>query len=85
MTGDIGEPFVNFDLMDEIRQAESEGVIHLDVSLDNEYEEPHLSELERRMKPLDEVETYVVTKTLVKYHWQTFTKVLKAIKERGKQ
>ena len=76
MIAEIGEPFVNFDLMKDVGKAEKDGVIHLNVPLNNEYEESHLSELERLMRPLDEVETYVVTKTLVKYHKDTFVNTL---------
>lgn len=77
------EAFVDFALMSDIRKAEKAKVIHLNVSLDNEYEEPHLSELERRLIPFDEVETFVTVKTLVKYHRKTLLKTLEYMEKEG--
>lgn len=79
------ESFVDFALMKEITRAEDAGVIHLDIPLSNEYEEPYLSELKRRMKPLDEVETYVVVHTLVNYHRKLLVKILEYMNKEGEK
>ena len=70
------EPFVNFALMKDVKKAEKDGIIHPNAPLDSEYEENHLSELERRSRALDEVEDFVTIKTLIKYHKQLFVKIL---------
>lgn len=70
------EPFVNFALMDDVRKAEQAGVIHPNAPLDSEYEENHLSELERRFRALDEVEDFVTIATLVKHNRKLFVKIL---------
>lgn len=70
------EPFVNFALMNDVRKAEQAGVIHPNASLDNEYEENHLSELERRFRALDEVEDFVTIATLVKHNKKLFVEIL---------
>ena len=77
----VTEAFVDFDLMADIRKADKKGVIHINTSLDNEYEEPHLSELERRLIPFDEVEAFVTIKTLVKYHAKTLVKTLEYLQQ----
>lgn len=76
MTKIIDEPFVNFALMKDIQKAADAGIIHLNAPLDNEYEENHLSELERILKALDEVEDYITVKTLIKYHKDLFVRIL---------
>lgn len=70
------EPFVNFALMKDIQKAADAGIIHLNVPLDNEYEENYLSELERILKALDEVEDYITIKTLVKYRKDLLVRIL---------
>ena len=82
---DTREAFVDFALMREIGRAEKSGVIHLDIPLSNEYEEPHLSELERRMIPLDEVETYVAVHTLVNHHRKLLVKILEYMNKEGEK
>jgi hypothetical protein len=76
MTRVNDEPFVNFALMKDIQEAADAGIIHLNAPLDNEYEENHLSELERILKALDEVEDYITVKTLIKYHKDLFVRIL---------
>ena len=76
------EPFVNFALMKDIQKAIDAGIIHPNAE-DNEYEENHLSELERRMRALDEVEDYVTVKALVKHHRQTFVRILDYMNKEG--
>ena len=76
MTVDTGEAFVDFELMSDVRQAEKDQIIHLEVPLDNIYEEPHLSELARLLRNLDEVETYVAVKALVKHQRETLIRTL---------
>jgi len=84
MSAKIDESFVNFALMKDIRGAEKNGVIHLNVPLDNVYEEPHLSELERLLMAFDEVETYVAVKALIKHQREAFAKTLIYLERKGK-
>lgn len=61
------------------------GIIHPNAPLDSEYEENHLSELERRFRALDEVENYVTVKTLIKYHKKLFVKILEYMNKEGER
>lgn len=79
------EPFVNFALMNEVQKAYDDGIIHLNVPLNGEYEENHLSELERRLRPLDEVENYVAITTLIKYHRNLLVKILEYMNKEGEE
>ena len=79
------EPFVNFALMKDVRKAEAAGIIHPNAPLDSEYEENHLSELERRSRALDEVEDYVTIKTLIKYHRKLFVRILEYMNQEGEK
>lgn len=83
MTRVNDEPFVNFALMKDIQKAADAGIIHLNAPLDNEYEENHLSELERILKALDEVEDYITVKTLIKYHKDLFVRILEYMNKEG--
>ena len=83
MITDKNESFVNFALMKDVRGAEKDGVIHLNVPLDNVYEEPHLSELERLLRNLDEVETYVAVKALAKHQRNTLIRTLDYMQKKG--
>lgn len=85
MTAEANESFVNFALMKDVRVAEKDGVIHLNIPLDNVYEEPHLSELERLLRNLDEVETYVAVKALVKHQRATLIRTLEYMDKKGEQ
>lgn len=82
MTKMVDEPFVNFALIKDIQKAADAGIIHLNAPLDNEYEENHLSELERILKALDEVEDFIAVKTLVKYHKDLFVRILEYMNEK---
>ncbi len=77
--------FVNFSLMKELRGAEGAGVIHPNVPLDSEYEENHLSELERIAEALDEVEDYVTIYTLVKHRRELFVRILNYMNKEGEK
>lgn len=79
------EPAINFALMKDIRAAEAAGIIHPNAPLDSEYEENHLSELERILRALDEVEDYVTVKTLVKYNRKLFVRILEYMNEEGEK
>ena len=82
MTKMIDEPFVNFALMKDIQKAADAGIIHLNAPLDNEYEENHLSELERILKALDEVEDYIAVTMLIRYHKDLFVRILEYMNEK---
>ena len=84
MSIDVGEAFVNYALLKYIRKAFKARVFDEmgDVSED---EERHVSELERRMKALDEKEVFIATYTFVKYHKETVDKTLAFIEKEGEQ
>ena len=73
---------VNWVLASEIKQAIDEGVID---GMYSNFNEPSISELERRMKALDEIDTYVVIKTLVKYRRQLFVNILEYLNKKAKE
>lgn len=79
----IDEPAINFALMKDIQKAADAGVIKLNVPLDNEYEENHLSELDRILKALDEVEDYIAINTLIKHHRDLFIRILEYMNKEG--
>lgn len=79
------EPAINFSLMKDIRAAEAAGVIHPNAPLDTEIEEKYLSELERVLRVLDEVENYVAIRTLVDYHKPLFVKILEYMNKEGEK
>ena len=79
MSDGIGETFVNYGLCKDVDEAYEAGVFK-DNGIEGEDEDRHLSELERRMKALDEKEVYVTTKTFVTHHWETLKKSLKYLK-----
>lgn len=79
------EPAINFALMKDIKAAEAAGVIHPNAPLDTEIEEKYLSELERVLRVLDEVENYVAVKTLVNYHKQLLVKILDYMNKEGEK
>ena len=83
MTRVVDEPFVNFSLMKDIKKAQAAGIIHPNAPIESEYEENHLSELERILRALDEVEDYVAVKTLIKYNRKLFIRILEYMNEEG--
>lgn len=69
---------LNYTLLREIRQAIDAGVISAYYS---DFNEPSISELEARMKALDEIDVYTVIKTLVKYRRKLFVDILEYMNE----
>ena len=78
----IGDDFVNYALKRDLVKANKAKVFD-DLGDDSEQEDRHVSELERRMKALDDKETYIAVKTLIKNHSETFLKTLYYLKEEG--
>lgn len=76
----IGENFVNYSLLKDLKKAHKAGVFE-DMGDDSEQEDRFVSELERRMAALDEKETYIVVKTLVNHHRNTVIKTLEYLDE----
>lgn len=74
--------FIDFDLVKDIKKAHKAGVF-TDMGDESENEERHVSELERRMAALDEKETYVTIKTLVKHHRRTVIKTFEYMEKEG--
>ena len=81
MTAD--ESFVNYALMRKVDKAERDGVIRLNVPLDNKYEEPHLSKIERQMNHFDEAEVFVAVYSLVTSHRQELIRILDYMNKEG--
>jgi hypothetical protein len=75
--------FVNFSLTKELCRAEDAGVISPNMPIKSEYEENHLSELERIFEALDEVEDYVAVYTLVKYRKSLLIRILEYMNKEG--
>ena len=64
---------INYILLEEIKEAIDDGVIS---GMYSNFNEPSISELERRIKALDEIDVYVTIKTLVKYRRKLFVDIL---------
>ena len=75
---------INYLLLREIKDAIDAGVLNATYS---NFNEPSVSELECRIKALDEIDVYVVIKTLTKYRRQLFVDILEYMneQERGKK
>ena len=73
---------INYMLLKEIKQAIDAGVLNATYS---NFNEPSISELERRIKALDEIDVYVVIKTLVKYRRQLFVDILEYMNKTQKE
>ena len=84
MSVKVGEAFVNYALLKIIIRAFKARVFEEmgDVSED---EERHVSELERRMKALDEKEVFIAVSTFVKHHRKTVVKTLEFIEKEGEK
>lgn len=64
---------INYILLKEIKQAIDAGVLNATYS---NFNEPSISELERRIKALDEIDVYVVIKALVDHRRKLFVDIL---------
>lgn len=82
MSGDIGETFVDYALVQDVEKAHNAGVFE-DMGVDGEDEQRYISELKRRVTAFDEKSVYVAIKVFVTHHWDTLTKALKYIKKEG--
>lgn len=78
---DIGETLIDYRLKEDLEDAERAGVF-VDMSVPGENEDRHVSELGRRMKALDEKETYITVRALVMNHWETFSKSIQYLKNK---
>lgn len=69
---------LNYILLRKIKKAIDKGVIN---GMYSNFNEPSISELERRIKVLDEIDVYVVIETLVKYRRELFVNILEYMNE----
>ena len=69
---------INYLLLGEIKQAIEAKVIS---GMYCNFNEPSISELEQRIKALDDIDVYVVIKTLVKYRRELFVNILEYMNE----
>ena len=83
MSADIGETLIDYALCKDLDEAEEAGVF-VDMSVPGENEDRHVSELGRRMKALDEKETYITVRALVMNHWETFSKSIQYLERKGR-
>lgn len=81
--GKTSEAFIDYELMKFLKKAKGAGIIKHEVPDGDEYEEPHLSQLERVTQAFDEAEVFVTTYTLVHDHWDSFVRILKYIQKEG--
>ena len=70
---------LNYIMLDEIKKAIDAGVLNATYS---NFNEPSISELECRVKAMDEIDTYVLIRTLVKYRRKLFVDILEYMNER---
>lgn len=82
MTITVGDTAVDYALLKDIEKAYRAGVFS-DMGIENENEDRHVSELEYRMAALDEKETYIALKTLIKHHKNTVAKTLEYMEQEG--
>lgn len=69
---------INYGLLREIKQAIDAGAISAYYS---DFNEPSISEMEERTRALDEIDVFVVIKTLVKYRRTLFVDILEYMNE----
>ena len=80
----IGENFVNYALLKDLKKAHKAGVFE-DFGDDSEQEDRCMSELERRMAALDEKETYIAVKTFAEHHRETVIRTLDYLDEQTRK
>ena len=80
----VGETLIDYTLCEDLVGAEKAGVF-VDMSVPGENEDRHVSELGRRMKALDEKETYITVRALVMNHWDTFSKSIQYLERKGRK
>lgn len=78
---DIGETAVEYGVLRDARQAESEKVFKT-IGVPGENEDRHISELYQRMTALDGKETYITIKALLKTNKETFARTLHYLNEK---
>lgn len=64
---------INYALLREIKDAIDAGVLKATYS---NFNEPSISELDCRIRALDDIDVYVVVRTLVKYRRELFVDIL---------
>ena len=79
----VGETLVDYALCEDLEGAKAAGVF-VDIAVPGENEDRHVSELGRRMKALDEKETYITVRALVMNHWETFSKSIQYLERKGR-
>lgn len=60
-------------MIDEIKEAINDGVISEQY---NNFDTPSIAQLKDRMSALGEIDTYVVIRSLIKYHRELFVNIL---------
>lgn len=76
-----GDAFVNYALCRDLVEAHAAGVFP-EMGIEGEDEDRHVSELERRMKALDEKEVYIAVKTFIENHMRTVVRSLEYMQKK---
>jgi hypothetical protein len=72
--------FINYDLTKDIEKAIEAGVIQGEYS---RFNERSISELERLIGAMDEIDAYVVIKSIIKHHRTTLVNTLEYMEKEG--
>lgn len=84
MSNKKGEDFVNYALLRIIKKGFDARVFD-EFGEDSEDEDRHVSELDRRMRALDQKEVFVTVKAIVESNWETFAKTIIFLKQEGEK
>lgn len=79
-----GDNFVNYALCKDLKKAHKAGVFE-DIGIESEQEDRYVSELERRMKALDDKSVYIAVKSFAEQHRETVIRTLDYLDEQQKQ
>lgn len=80
----IGDTFVDYELCRYLEKAHKAGVFE-NMGIQGENEDRHVSELDRRMRALDEKEVFITVKAIVENNWETFAKTIIFLKKEGEK
>lgn len=84
MNNKKGDSFVNYALLRFIKKGFAARVFD-EFGDDSEDEDRHVSELDRRMRALDQKEVFVTVKAIVESNWETFAKTIIFLKQEGEK
>lgn len=80
----IGDNFVNYTLRKDLIEAHKAGVFE-EMGDESEQEDRYVSELERRMKALDDKSVYIAVKSFAEEHRETVIRTLDYLDEQQRK